>query len=57
MMKLWIFLGGHYKTELFWGSFIYISGLFLGQCTELDYFWGLPPPPGCMHTHRDQHYH
>ena len=30
-MRLWIFLGGHHKTELFWGSFIYISGLFSGQ--------------------------
>ena len=29
MIKLWIFLGGHHKTGLFLGSFIYILGPFL----------------------------
>ena len=28
-MKLWIFFAVHHKSGLFWGSFLYILGLFL----------------------------
>ena len=34
MMKLWIFLGGHHKAELFWGSSIYISELGYARCSR-----------------------
>ena len=31
MMKLWIFLGGHQKTELVWGHLYIFQGFFSGQ--------------------------
>ena len=40
MMKLWIFLGGHRKTRLFFGVIYKHSRVFsLGPDTELEYFW------------------
>ena len=43
-MDIFFFFGGG-GTELklnYFGGHLYIfQGFFLGQCTELDYFWGL----------------
>ena len=40
LIDLFFYWGDHYKTELFSGSFIYISGFFKSS-SELEYFGGL----------------
>ena len=53
IMKLWIFLEEHHITELFWGSFKYISGLFRSmyriglflRVAKFQIFLGIPDVP------------